>query len=166
MSKKSGLSINTYAKMVVPSSGISAWKEVLAAGILDTADTNPNKPQAITNFEADRLFTLDHGRGTIILAEMARTGTLTGDPVVRLFGRFDLSQHWSAIANKNGTLDVTLARDDTNDTVDADGVSHTLATDDTSWDTHGFNEFAFVVVTAATSTGGEAATATLNAKVI
>jgi len=160
---KIGLSTNTYAKMVVPSSGISAWKEKLAAGILDTADSNPNKPQDITDFEADRRFTLDHGRGTIILAEMARTGAITTDPVVHLVGRFDSSEPWTAIVNKSGTLDVTLTTDATND-IDDGTLTHTLVTDNTSWDTHGFNEFAFVVKTAAVGAG--ASTAVLNAKVI
>ena len=157
--------VSHFGIQTFPSSGVSAWDEKLPAGILSQADANPNKPHLIPNID-DRVFHIERAQGTIILAEMARTGVLTGDPVVRLFGRFDSSQHWSAIVNKNGILDVTLTRDDTNDTVGVNGISHTLVTDDTSWDTHGFNEFAFVVVTAATSTGGEAATATLNAKVI
>ena len=163
MSNKIGLSTNTYAKMVVPSSGISAWKEKLPAGILNNVDTNPNRPQDITDFEADRLFTLDHGRGTIILAEMARprTGTIT-DPVVALVGRFDSSEPWTAIVNKNGVSSVTIATSAGD--IDDGTMKHTLVTDDTSWDTHGFNEFAFVVVTAATGT--PVPNAVLNVKVV
>jgi len=158
--------VDHQGRQTFPSSGTSKWLEVLAAGILNAADANPNKPQAIANFEADRLFSLDRGRGTLILAEMTRAAALTADPVVNLVGRYDSTQEWTAIKNKNGSYDVTMTTDDTNDIEDGASTPliHTRVTDEQTWDTHGFNEFAFVVKTAATGAG--AATATLRTKVI
>lgn len=146
-----------------PSSMSAPFGLALAAGILNSADANPEKPQAISGIES-RVFNRGNEQGTLIQAEMTYDNTLaiTTDPVVNLVGRYDSTEPWRAMKNKNGTYDVTMTTAATD--IDDGALIHTRITDDHTFDTHGFNEFAFVVKTAAVGSG--AASALLNTNII
>lgn len=160
---------NHQAALSVPISLASRPITVLAAGVIDGADSGLNDPTAFSNLVQNaRVFTLPNNLGTTLKARLLYDDGLSAitDPVLLLFGRTRASSgdssgaggsndvdQWRLLPTLDGSRTATLATDATDIEWGTSGLKATTPTNDQAWDRDGCDEFMFAVSTALSGTG-------------
>ena len=142
---------------VTPVSAAGPWHTVIDAGGMDDTDGGGNPTNPETQIDGTDHHDLRRDRknqGTTVLFSVGYDDGLTGvtSPVIRIFGKFDkddANERWTMLPDANGSTDITVTADETNDVTDG-----TLKyTKPISVDGLGFNDFRFGVKTAIAGTG-------------
>lgn len=153
----------SVAVETTPASVNSSWYEVC-----DTISTQDSAtvtiPSGVTDYATRIITAPSHCTQVLLRCKYDDEVTsVTGQPKVKVFGRFNEGDNWMTLENKDGDIAIVLTVDTTND-VDPGDYRYTLVKETKHHiDLKGCNQFIVCVETALAATG-TVSTATVEAK--
>ena len=157
------------ARISRPAQLPSPWITVIAVGGLDTIDGLPvTDPTADITREETSIGKVAQ-RGTTLRIRMRyddADASLTTDLVISVWGRYDNTNAWMRLLTKAGALTTTIVTDYTNDAEDGTDAYTTPHQETMAFDLEGCDEFIVGVEVIYAVSSGNAALASLQAKVI
>lgn len=158
----------TVDRIVRPAQVPAPWTTVIDIGGMIVQDA-----AAITDPTGEIITSTRHilnvkKSGTILRARMAYDDgdTLTTSPIVVAFGRYDANEVWQKLTNKAGITAVTMTVVTSTDVSDGTLNFTDVDPEDHAWDLDGCDAVLFGVQTIYAVSGGSAALASLQARVI
>ena len=150
-----------------PAQIASQWAVAIAAGGVDDVDnagsdiTDPETQIEATAGTARQPYRV--GAGTTLLVRLKYRNTVTTNPVIQVFGRYDSNDRYQRLITRGGAVDITLTPTAA-DLVEGSDLRTSIVLDNNSLDLLGCREFLIGVKTAIA--GGSPALAEVEVKVI
>lgn len=156
-------------RVVAPVQIPNRFETVIDAGGMDSADGTPIIDPDTEITDSDRHHFLVADMGTTLRVRLAydrATSSVTTDPIIQVFGRFDANEQWQRLVNKAGSWLATMTLTVASDSDDGSAFQYT----DVHPDNHSFDldgcQVILIGVNVILATNGNDALAFLQAKVI